>query len=141
MLRVLDVADVVVEDPDLDARLHAFDERVGDARGQLVLLPDEVLHVDELLGGRDVGDQGVEVLCPGFVEVARANGQHGGSGLAVDEVRDGRGVARAEAGHELLGAPRGGGVDRGHERGHEPPLLWVVSDFCVIAGQLRPRKK
>ncbi len=42
-----DAADVVVEDAHLDAGRQSVEQDLRDLRRQLVLLPDEVLHVDE----------------------------------------------------------------------------------------------
>ena len=113
-LRVLQAADEVVQDPHLDPRRDAIQEDPGDARGELVLSPDEVVHVDEPLRRGQVGEQHVEVLLPGAVEVAGSHRQDGHAQLPLGHERDARVLAR-EPGHELPGPLRMGRVHRRHE--------------------------
>ena len=113
-LRVRDAADEVVQDPHLDPRREAIQEDPGDARGELVLSPDEVVHVDEPLRRGQVGEQHVEVLLAGAVEVAGSDRQDGHAELPLGHQGDAR-VLDREPAHELAGPRRMRRVHGWHE--------------------------
>ena len=61
-LAVRERAHPVVEDAHLDTFGDLLGEQLAHTAGELVLLPDEVLEVDRVLGGLDVGEQAAELL-------------------------------------------------------------------------------
>ena len=109
-----------------------------DLGGELVLLPDEVLQVDEALRARQVLLEARELLLAGDEQLDRRGRQHRGHVLAGDRAGDRGGDGAGPLAPEALGGAGVALVDRRHLLGLDTlerldPALALRHDLPVAA--------